>query len=354
MKILKVSLPKNSYNIYISPWQLKHSLSCLKNIIEEDKIFIITNNTIKKLYQKKIDGIFSKGLKTIWISIPDGEIHKRLVTCEKIHTRLSQKGAHRGSTLLALGGGVVGDICGFVAATYMRGINHIQMPTSLLAQVDSSVGGKTGVDLVTGKNLVGAFYQPKAVFIHTDFLKTLPKRELKCGLAEVIKYGIIWDKPLFNYLKKHSKSILKLNPTNLANIIYKSCAIKASVVKKDEKEANLRAILNYGHTLGHAIEALNGFKRIKHGEAIAMGMVFAAKLSFQTGYSQINHTQDIQSILKQYGLPTNYPKYRGADYKKAILRDKKAIGKNIKFILVKKIGKVDIVPIKINDIVKWL
>lgn len=354
MKTLKVALLQNSYNIYINSWNLNHSINQLKKFLQEDKIYIITNTTVKKLYQKKINKAFPKHIKTIWISIPDGERYKNLSTIEKIHTRLSQKNANRKSALLALGGGVVGDIAGFVASTYMRGIKYFQMPTTLLSQVDSAVGGKTGVDLKTGKNLVGAFYQPKAVFIHTDFLKTLPKREIKCGLAEVIKYGIIWDKAFFDYLGRNSKQIKQLNPTALGKIIYRSCEIKAQVVKRDEKENSFRAILNYGHTLGHAIEALTGFKKIQHGEAVAMGMVFAADLSYLSGHSKVNYSGQISTMLKMFGLPHRYPIYSSSAYKQAILRDKKASGKIIKFILIQKIGKVSVIPLDIKNIVKWL
>lgn len=349
MRTLKVQLPQNSYSIHISAWDLTHTAKQLQKICKENILFIVTNHKIRKLYQKKIQKHF-KSLELKWISIPDGERYKNLTTCEKILTQLTKKGAHRGSTLMALGGGVVGDITGFVAATYMRGIAYVQMPTTLLAQVDSSVGGKTGVDLSTGKNLVGAFYQPRAVFIHTDFLKTLNKREFRCGLAEVIKYGIIWDAKFFSYLKKNAQKILNLQPQALGHIIKTSCQIKAQVVKKDEKEQSLRAILNFGHTLGHAIEAATGFHKIKHGEAVAMGMVFAAKLSHQLQYSHKDHSYDVMSILKLFSLPTQPPKIVSSLYLKAMRNDKKSTGKNIKFILIKKIGKVDIVPLTLKEI----
>jgi len=354
MKSLKVNIPNHSYSIYIAKWDLKHTLKILKNIVTDNKLFIITNNKIKNLYQKNIESFFSKELKIIWLSIPDGEQYKNLKTCESLLTKLSHNQAHRNSTLMALGGGVIGDITGFVAATYMRGIQYVQMPTTLLAQVDSSVGGKTGVDLKTGKNLVGAFYQPKAVFIHTDFLKSLPMRELQCGLAEVIKYGVIWDANLFSYLEKNAKKITNLNSKSIEFIIFKSCAIKAQVVKKDEKESSLRAILNFGHTLGHAIEALYHFKKIKHGEAVAMGMVFAAKLSFNLKHSPVDETPKIEGLLKKFDLKTTMPKFTKTQYQDAILRDKKTQGKIIKFILLKKIGKVNIVPLFIKEIKQCL
>lgn len=354
MKTVTVALPKKAYSIHISPFDLNHSVRELKKHLKEDRIFILTNHRIKKLYRKELEKALKGRIRPEWISIPDGERHKTLATCERILTALSKKGAHRHSAILALGGGVVGDIAGFVAATYMRGIDYFQMPTTLLAQVDASVGGKTGVDLATGKNLVGAFYQPRAVFIHTEFLKTLPKREVRCGLAEVIKYAVVWDAKFFAYLKSRMREILDLNPAALAQIIERSCQIKAMVVARDEKESGTRAILNFGHTLGHAIEVIHNFKRIKHGEAIAMGMVFAARLSYQLGYSHRDHTGEITDLLTRCHLPTKWPRHPRSRYKKAILADKKGTGKTIRFILIKKIGKVAVVPLEAAEILKWL
>jgi 3-dehydroquinate synthase len=354
MKKLQINLPHHSYPIFISAWDVEHSIREIKKRLQEDRLFIVTNHKIKKLYENKINKLFKKHFKITWLSIPDGEKHKNLSTCESLLVKLSKHGASRKSTVLALGGGVIGDITGFVASMYMRGIAYLQMPTSLLAQVDSSVGGKTGVDLSTGKNLAGSFYQPQAVFIHSDFLKTLPKREIRCGLAEVIKYGCIWDAKLFDFLAKNSKSILRLDPQKLSYLIYECCRIKCQVVQKDEKESGLRAILNYGHTLGHSIELLEGFKKYKHGEAVAMGMVFAAHLSFELGLSKVNHKASVTNILKQYNLPTKWPNWSKNQYSTAIQRDKKANGKNIKFILMQKIGKVKIQELEPKLIVSKL
>ncbi len=354
MKTVNVNIPKNPYQIHITKWDWEFAIKKLKKSLKEDRLFIITNHKIKKIYQNKINKALSPHFKLIWLSIPDGEKYKNLKTYESLLNRLAQKQATRDSALLALGGGVVGDITGFVAATYMRGINYFQMPTSLLAQVDSSVGGKTGLDLVSGKNLVGSFYQPKAVFIFTDFLKTLPKKEFKCGLAEVIKYGLILDNSFFEYLNKNSKKILNKNPQTLAHIIYRSCEIKSQIVKKDEKEAGIRAILNFGHTLGHAIEVLNKYKTIKHGEAIAMGMSFATKLSAEIGASTKNHVKEIETLFKKYGLPTQWPKFSKNSYKTALLRDKKMTTENCRFICLSKTGKGQITPLSINTVLKCL
>lgn len=339
MPILNVKLPQSKYNIHIIKWNLDLVAREIKTLVSSEKIFIITNKTIAKLYQQKIQKAFSKSFDLEWLVIPDGEQFKTLNTCEKLHETLSRKGAHRKSTLIALGGGVVGDITGFVAATYMRGIDFIQMPTTLLAQVDSSVGGKTGVDLKTGKNLVGAFHQPRAVFILTDFLKTLPTREFKCGLAEVIKYGIIWDATFFTFLEKNAPSILKLDAEILTHLIATSCLIKTKIVQKDEKEANLRAILNFGHTLGHALETTTGYKTLKHGEAVALGMLFALRLSNELGLTQKDLTPRLDNLLAKLQISLRLPKINITQVMTAISTDKKITSKNIRFILIPKLGK---------------
>jgi 3-dehydroquinate synthase len=354
MQKLHVPIKGAPYSITINTWDDKHLASTLSAHIKDDRLFIITNPKLKRLYAKRLEKALPKGVTLCWLLMPEGEKYKTLATCEKLHVALSKNGASRQSLILAFGGGVVGDVAGFVAATYMRGIACIQMPTSLLAMVDSSVGGKTGVDLPTGKNLVGAFFQPKAVIIFTDVLKTLPARELHCGLAEVIKYGCICDKPFFKFLEAHAQQILAGDPKVIASVILRCCAIKAQVVGADEKETGLRAILNFGHTLGHAIEALTGFDQIKHGEAIAMGMVFAAKLSHNLGFSSVDESPEIIRLLKAFKLPTAWPKYTASAYASAMSKDKKATGQSVKFVLLKKIGRVTIVPLLTKELVKCL
>lgn len=337
MPNLEIKLDRHRYQIHIDSWNPALVIRELHKLTS-DKVFIITNATIAKLYRSKLNSIFRKLIAVEWIIIPDGERYKTLSTCERIHVTLSRKGAHRKSVLVALGGGVVGDITGFVAATYMRGIRFVQMPTTLLAQVDSSVGGKTGVDLPTGKNLVGAFHQPHAVFIFTDFLKTLPKRELSCGLAEVIKYGIIQDEAFLNFLSTRATKILNLESKSLQHIIFNSCRIKARIVELDEKENNLRAVLNFGHTLGHALETATGYKKFKHGEAVALGMLFALSLSYETGLAKVDHSPEITLLLNVFGLPTRLKSIQVDDLMTAMKSDKKKTSQNIRFILVGKIG----------------
>lgn len=354
MTTLSVDLGECCYDIHISSWNLAHSAGVLRRFLAEERLFILTNATIAKRYRAILTKAFSAHFKMEWIVIGDGERFKTLTTVERVLTEFSKRGATRKSLVLGLGGGVIGDIAGFVAAIYMRGIDFVQMPTTLLAQVDSSVGGKTGVDLKTGKNLAGAFYQPKAVLIHTDFLKTLPRREFLCGLSEVIKYGVICDEKFFVRLEKNAPEIHAQKTAEISYLIRRSLEIKADIVAKDEKEAGLRAILNYGHTLGHAIEMLTGFSRIKHGEAVAMGMAFAAKLSFALGKCSKEVPERVAGILKSYGLREAWPKLSFSKYVAAIGKDKKAASGNIKFILPRKIGKVDIVPLPAEVIQKCL
>lgn len=349
MKTLKLKLAQNSYPIFINP-SLAFCAQTLKKNLKSEPLFIMSHKRLLNLYKKDLAKAF-RPFKCEWITIPEGEKHKTLSTCEKLLTELSQKGATRESTLLAFGGGIVGDITGFVASIYMRGISFFQMPTTLLAQVDSSVGGKTGVDLKTGKNLAGRFHQPKAVFICTPFLKSLPQKEFTNGMAEVIKAGLIQSPKLIKFLKTNAKAIQQTK--NLEHLIFESVKIKAKIVEKDEKEAGLRAILNYGHTLGHAIEALTDFKTFKHGEAVAMGLSFAAHLSDCLGHSKSLH-KEVVALLNLFDLPSAWPRFEKRNYETALSKDKKSSAQKIRFILGAKVGKVDIVPLKLKEIVKWL
>ena len=350
MKHLKIKLPHHSYSISIGQNEWKHLLTVCKKFADENQVFIITHPGLKKLYCKKIEAALASSFNIHWLTFPAGEKHKTLTTVEKLATELSKKGAHRQSLLLAFGGGVVGDITGFLASVYMRGIRCVQVPTTLLSQVDSSVGGKTGVDLSTGKNLIGRFFQPEAVVILTDVLKTLPKREFACGMAEVIKYGLIWDAKFFHFLLKNSDSIKKLNSKQITRLIYRCCEIKAMVVERDETEQNLRAILNFGHSFGHAFELIGGYNKLKHGEAVGLGMIVAAELSHLWKLSAVYHGDDIKEILKAYNLPTKTPNHKSSVIKKALMADKKSSGQNIRFVLLKGIGQVQIVSTPIERV----
>jgi 3-dehydroquinate synthase len=283
------------------------------------------------------------GFTPFSVIIPDGEKFKNLNSVEIILTRLLQEHLDRKACLIALGGGVIGDITGFAASIYMRGINFVQVPTTLLAQVDSSVGGKTGVNHHLGKNMIGTFYQPKLVCIDTATLSTLPQRELLCGISEVIKYGIIYDERFFAFLEQNRSSLLSLEPSALAEVIKTSCSIKAQVVEKDEYEGGLRAILNYGHTVGHAIETETAYERFLHGEAVAIGMVAAARLA---NYLQLLDSQSvmrIQALIATYGLPTEVPDDLDIEHLcDHMAIDKKAEFGKITFILPERIGAVQI------------
>ena len=274
--------------------------------------------------------------------IPDGETSKSLQEAEKLYTRAIEAGLDRKSVVIALGGGVVGDLAGFVAATFMRGIDLIQIPTTLLAQVDSSVGGKTAVNHALGKNLIGAFHQPRAVFIDLNFLKTLPEREIKSGLGEVVKYGVISDGDFFTYLEDNADKILQCDLKTLAHVVKRSCEIKAQVVGADEKESGLRRILNFGHTLAHAIEEETRYEKYRHGEAVSIGMVGAAVISWELGKINFNDVARLKDLLDKLQLVTTCEGVDVDDVCKVALRDKKVIGGKIGWILMRGIGDVEI------------
>jgi 3-dehydroquinate synthase len=274
------------------------------------------------------------------VLIPDGEEHKNLKTLATIYDRLIEQRFERKSCILALGGGVVGDIAGFAAATYLRGVPYVQVPTTLLAQVDSSVGGKTAVDHRDGKNLIGAFYQPKLVLIDVDVLATLPRRELVAGLAEVIKYGIIEDPDLFYLLEQRIDRLIALDRDLLIQVIGTSCAIKAKVVELDEREDDYRAVLNFGHTVGHALEAATDYTQLRHGEAVGVGMAKAAALSNRLGFCDPQTLERINRLIFQAGLPVEIP--QGVDLQALIQGmeiDKKSAGGKVKFVVCAGIGK---------------
>lgn len=340
MSVIPVKTPSRHYSIHLFREDFARSARIIREHLSENRVYIITDKTVSRLYRGKIEKIFGRFFETVWLTISDGERHKNLITCEKLLTQLSRLGAHRKSMILALGGGVAGDIAGFVASIYMRGIDFIQMPTTLLAQVDSSVGGKTGVDLSTGKNLAGRFHQPRAVLIHTTFLKTLPAREFRCGMAEVIKYGMIADAGFFSWLEQNAPLIKKRSHKALERIITTSCRIKSKIVGQDETESGRRTMLNFGHTLAHAVETLTGYRQYNHGEAVAIGMVYATRLSNATGVCKRDESLHLIALLKKFGLPREIPSLPKSKYLSVMRRDKKSGGASLKFILLEKIGKV--------------
>ena len=337
MKTLTVNLGDRSYPIYIGVELLKN-LALIQKHIQTKAICIVSNTTVSKLYLSELKKSLND-YRMIEVILEDGEQFKNTDSLNQIYTALLNNQFNRDSTIIALGGGVVGDIAGFAAASFMRGIPFIQIPTTLLSQVDSSVGGKTGINHPLGKNMIGAFYQPQAVIIDIHVLKTLDSREISAGLAEVIKYGLIWDKAFFDYLETHIIDLKNLNITQLEQAIYRSCEIKAEVVSEDEKESGLRAILNLGHTFGHAIENCLGYGEWLHGEAVGCGMVMAAKMSLAHGWINEMDFDRISSLISAAGLPIKKPNISKQEFLGAMSLDKKNKNQEIYLVLQQGIGK---------------
>ena len=337
MHIETVNLEDNSYPIFIGEGA-SMSLESFDGYIAGKDIAIVTNEVVAPLYLNEISDLFSN-MNVIEYILPDGEQEKKLKTVHKIIDRLMEAGFGRDSTLIALGGGVVGDITGFTASIFMRGINFIQLPTTLLAQVDASVGGKTAVNHKSGKNLIGSFYQPKCVICDSIFLATLKASEISAGLAEVIKYGLIYDSEFFLWLQKNMQQIVSNDPAAVAHVIQRSCAIKAEIVAQDEKEQSVRALLNFGHTFGHAIEKLTGYGNWTHGDAVAVGMVLAARLSENMSLITPEDVQNIEEILTAANLPISLPNIDPAELLAAMQSDKKVKDRNIQLVLLKNIGE---------------
>ena len=336
MRTLKVNLEDRSYPIYIGNDVSLDNELYLKHITSK-KIALVTNEQIADLHLTEISRILDSFDLKILV-LPEGEDVKNLETVEKAVEFLSDNGLDRDSSIIAFGGGVIGDITGFVAASYMRGIKFLQVPTTLLAQVDSSVGGKTGVNITKGKNLIGAFYQPSAVIADTNYLSTLQPRRFTEGLAEVIKYGLIRDHGFFKWLGENTDKILALEPEVMAHLIEKCCQIKAEIVSEDEREGSVRAILNYGHTFGHAIESLTNYNLYSHGEAVAIGMVMAASMSERMGILSRDDKEGIIKLLDSVNLPTKRPDLDQNVFLESMKRDKKAQDGEIRLILLDGIG----------------
>ena len=344
MQRLNINLGKRSYDILLGSGLLGKLGERLSQIVKPSRIVLITHPSLFKIYGDKVlSGFKDQGWTADLIEVEEGETSKTLGQAEKIFDRLLDLKCDRKSVLIALGGGVIGDLVGFVAATFQRGVPFVQVPTTLLSQVDSSVGGKTAVNHPKGKNMIGAFYQPCLVLADLDTLQTLPQKEFRAGLAEIIKYGVISDSSLFEYLEKNVEKILQLDKKCLEYIIKTSCSIKAEVVEKDELENHYRMILNFGHTLGHAIEALTHYSKFIHGEAVAIGMVYAAKLSQKLGKCQEGIPRRLDRLVRKFGLPADLPDLHSKAIIESLYHDKKTMNHKIKFILVKEIGIVEIV-----------
>lgn len=338
MDRVNVDLGDRSYPIFIGAGLLE-SLAALLPVLAGKQVMVVTNTTIAPLYLHRVEQAFGN-YRVDHVVLPDGEQFKTLATLDQIFSTLLEKRHNRTTTIVALGGGVVGDMAGFAAAAYQRGVEFIQIPTTLLSQVDSSVGGKTGVNHPLGKNMIGAFHQPRAVIADLATLKTLPDRELSAGLAEIIKYGLIWDADFFEWLEHCMESLVARDIDALTHAVKRSCEIKAAVVGKDERESNLRAILNLGHTFGHAIETVQGYGEWLHGEAVGAGMVMAVELSIREGWLPESMRERIHSLNRRAGLPVKGPADMSeAQYRTLMAVDKKVLDDNLRLVLLESLGK---------------
>jgi 3-dehydroquinate synthase len=339
MQTLTVDLGDRSYPIHISSGLLDQADLILPHLAQK-RVAVVTNTTIAPLYLDRLtSALADAGVTATSVVLPDGEAYKNWETLNLIFDALLTQRAERKTTLIALGGGVIGDMTGFAAACYQRGMPFIQIPTTLLSQVDSSVGGKTGINHPLGKNMIGAFYQPKLVLADTDTLKTLPTRELSAGLAEVIKYGLIWDAEFLAWLEANMAKLRALDPAAITHAIYRSCEIKAQVVGQDEREGGIRAILNLGHTFGHAIETGMGYGNWLHGEAVAAGMVLAAQTSQRLGWLTEADVERTRVLVRAAGLPDVAPDLGVEKWLDYMGHDKKVEGGKLRFVLLKKLGE---------------
>lgn len=340
MKKIKVRLGKSSYEIRIGLGILAEVGHQLTESGFSDKLVIITNPIANRLYGEALErNLIREGFRVTILPVPDGEEQKSLETAGRLYHELSNCYAERTTPILALGGGVIGDLAGFVASTYLRGVPLVQIPTTLLAQVDSSIGGKVAVNLGLLKNKIGVFYQPKLVISDISTLKTLPPKELANGLAEVIKSAMVWNKEFFAYLEVNLDRIKSLDDREIEETIFRSAKIKAEIVAKDERDLGLRNILNYGHTIGHAIESAADFS-IGHGEAVAIGMLAAARISNRLGILEQNELIRLRNLIRRAGLVMETPSLELGKIIQAMRHDKKILGGRIRFILPKAIGEV--------------
>lgn len=358
MNLVKVNTSTTSYPIYFEN-SFESLLNAFKaNNLLDKKVCIVTDTNTYKLYNDEISNLLKKSFNEVYsFKFKAGEQSKNLDTIQSMYDFFLNCHLDRKSIIVALGGGVVGDMAGFAAATYMRGINFVQIPTSLLAQVDSSVGGKVGVDFKGTKNIIGAFYQPSFVYINVSTLKTLSKKEFSAGIAETIKYGMIMNKDFYEYINMNKDKILNMNEEYLKYIIKCACEFKADIVNKDEKENGLRGILNFGHTIGHAIETLLEFKLV-HGQCVAVGMVAATYISYKKGNITKQELNDLESILKYFDLPIRINGIDNESIYTQMFLDKKVLNNTLNFVLLNKVGNVfiskDVNKNEISDAIDYI
>jgi len=341
-RTVNVALEDRSYRIVIGAGLLDAGASLVEQLVNSGvgrQVTIVTDEIVKPLWLARVlDALAGETMQVDVFTMADGEVEKSLANYSRLIDFLISHRHNRTTTLLALGGGVVGDLTGFAAATYQRGVGFIQLPTTLLAQVDSSVGGKTAVNHPGGKNLIGAFYQPKVVIADLDTLSTLPDRQLRAGFAEVLKYGVIFDGDFFQWLADHVDALLDRDLDSLAHAVERSCQIKAEVVAQDERETGIRAILNFGHTFGHALEALTQYSELLHGEAVAIGIVMAADLSARQGLLSVDEAQKIKALVRAFALPVAGPAVVIEEMQKMMGMDKKVVDGTLRLVLTPAIG----------------
>lgn len=342
---LRVPLGDRSYELVLASGALSTAVAELRRcgITPDSQLVVISNRRVLRFHGSTlIEPLRRKGWEVAEIAVPEGERNKSLVMVAKLYDALVRRQADRSSVIIALGGGVIGDLAGFVAATYLRGIRYIQAPTTLLAAIDSSVGGKTGVDLVTGKNLVGAFHQPRLVLTDLSTFRTLPRRQVRSGLYEAIKCAVIADRKLFEWIEHRLESVLALSSESTQHLVRRCCAIKAAVVGRDEREGGLRRILNFGHTFGHALEAATDYRRISHGEAVGLGMLMASSMAEDTGIMPAEENARLARLIRRVGPLPKCDQLSARHVYQLMLSDKKTTSAGIHFILPKRIGKVEI------------
>ncbi|MGI6552869.1 MAG: 3-dehydroquinate synthase [Bacillota bacterium] len=357
MPTVKVNAKSRPYTIYIGGGILDELGQCLARHPYSNNCLIISNSLVFSLYGDRVEkSLQENGFQVYRALIPDGEEAKSLAVAHGLYDLMIKKGLDRSSPVIALGGGVVGDLAGFVASTYLRGVPYIQVPTTLLSQVDSSVGGKVAVNHPAGKNLIGSFYQPELVWADVETLATLPLRELRSGMAEVVKYGVIWDEDFFSFLESIGMTLTANQTKSLETIVQRSCTIKGEVVSQDEKEVGLRSILNFGHTFGHALETITGYRVYRHGEAVALGMIAATKLSIELGRCASESVlARLEALLSSFGLATEWPADLDPEQLiKIILHDKKKKSGQLHFVLVCKLGKVALEQVDIPTVRQFL
>ncbi|HWP35805.1 MAG TPA: 3-dehydroquinate synthase [Thermodesulfobacteriota bacterium] len=357
---VEVPLGERGYPVLVGPGLLDRLGAWVRERLPKAvRAAVITNPRVRRLYGRRVEAsLAAAGIEPVALTVPDGERHKTLAAAGRLYDRLAAARLDRASPVVALGGGVVGDLAGFVAATWLRGVPLVQVPTTLLAQVDAAIGGKTGVNHRRGKNLIGAFHQPVLVVSDVETLRTLPEREYRAGLAEVIKYGLIRDAALFAFLEREVERVLAREPAAVTYLVRRSSEIKAEVVAADEREGGLRAVLNFGHTLGHALEALTGYRKYLHGEAVAIGMVAAVRMSEGLLRDDPGARERVEGVLARYGLPTEPPRVRRARLAAALAGDKKARSgagePTVTVVLLDRIGSARLEPVRLGTLLSRL